>query len=235
MSEKSLLVAALLFSCFVLQVVATDADDKYKAGGLPITLLATIAFAVFLTWKQLRDAQQASRLDMTHFFLFHGGLVATCLSLFLYFTPAWAFGLVCTLVCYLITLFTTASALNHNALTLNAVLVIWLFMLIGLPPRVTTGVFDVLSNPYCKGFYDTVSDTMCKEGWLTFAELIAGIMVGMTFLAVILTLASAVEAIEASRAAQQVESQIKPRSRSRGAYGTDPNVTPITPGYEQVA
>ena len=166
------------------------AADGFKAWGLPIFLMCTLALAVALTHKQLRHAQSASALQRSLQGLFWSAVATSLMSVPLYFTAAWAYGLVSTIICYAIALLCSASSVQRYGKHLLGFQAVWFAMLIGLPSAIGHGIIADITTQ-CQGWYGSASGLMCASGWLTIAQLIAIIVIGLNFLALLTILASA--------------------------------------------
>ena len=79
----------------------------------------------------------------------------------------------------------------------------WFAILVGVPEVFSQGIFAKLSTASCIAFYGQASGAMCKAGWLTFAEIVAGIVLGLTFLSLLVVVAFAAEAPQNRREVRQ--------------------------------
>ena len=167
-----------------------SADDNFKAWGLPVFLVLMLVLSVALTHKQLRAAHAAIQTERSHAGLFWAALVATLMSMFLYFTAAWSYGVVSSFSCYAIALLCASRGMENFGRHLVGFQALWFGILIGQPSLLSRGViFDITNS--CAAWYVSEQSTMCKSGWLTFASIMAGLIIGLNFLILITTLASA--------------------------------------------
>ena len=112
----------------------------------------------------------------------------------LYLTAAWAYGVVCTIVCYVFALVATSpESLQSFGKPLLAIQSLWLAVLLGIPQPLGVGVIDTVTLQ-CNKFYGQKADTMCKSGWLAFNEIVAMGLISVVFLSQLLLVAKAIEA-----------------------------------------
>jgi hypothetical protein len=121
-------------------------------------------------------------------------MLTVMLSIFLFFTSAWAMGLISALVCYVVALFAASGSLRTKGGFLVKLQGAWFAILIGIPEVFSKGIIARLSTASCMNFYGEAGLAMCKQGWLAFAEIVAGVILGMTFLSLLVVVSFAVEA-----------------------------------------
>ena len=190
----------------------TNQADNFKAIGMPIILIATFAVAIAVTQASLRTAFKHSKQHRSYMALFVGALTCTALSFFLYFTAAWAYGLVCTLVTYLFALVANTPASKakpeHHARQtrlLFVVVAVWFALLIGIPATLTDGGVIHAISARCAAWYGVKAHAMCKAGWLAFAEIVAMVLIASTFLAMLTLMAAAFSSSSDTGAAWQFD------------------------------
>ena len=166
---------------------------KFKAIGLPIMLIVTYALTVLMTHQRLIRAFHASRAELGTFALFLGSMTASLLSMLLYFSAAWPYALICTLLCYLTALIIGSSDRAQHSRVLFGAVAIWFALLIGIPSNVSAGIISTAAHDSCNAYYGEKSDAMCKEGWLDFVEILATGLISVTFLTLMNLMASAVD------------------------------------------
>ena len=156
-------------------------------------LIVTYILAIVMTHQRLIRAFHQSRAELATFILFLGSMAASLGSMFLYFSAAWAYGLICTLLCYLTALMIGAPDRAKQAKLLFFAVAAWFAILIGQPNAVSNGVINTVAKAQCDTFYGEKSDAMCKDGWLSFVEIVATALISVTFLMLLNLMASAVE------------------------------------------
>ena len=172
-------------------------SGKFKAAGLPILLIVNFALAVVMTHQRLIRAFHQSRAELATFILFLSSLGAALASMFLYFSAAWAYGRICTLLCYLTAVMIGAPDRGKQARVLFFAVAAWFAILIGQPSQVSPGIIDTVAKGRCEAFYGDKADAMCKDGWLNFVEIVATCLISVTFLMLLNLMASAVESGDA--------------------------------------
>lgn len=176
MQIRSLVLAAALAGL----AAAEDSNDKYKAIGMPMFFLITVGIAAAITWRVIIHAHQRVAHDMGQKIIFMASLVSAVLSIFLYFTAAWAYGLVATCICYFVALAMARPSLQRPLLI---VLGLWFACVCGIPATIFgSGIISATSTTACKTFYLTYSDKMCAHGWLAFAEIVSTVIIAITLI-----------------------------------------------------
>jgi hypothetical protein len=168
-------------------------NGSFKAIGMPIMLIVTYLLAIASTHQRLIRAFHQSRAELQTFILFLGSLAASLGSMFLYFSAGWAYGLICTLLCYLTAMMIGSPDRAKQASILFFAVAGWFAILIGQPTAVSNGVIDTVAKDSCNRFYGDKADSMCKDGWLNFVEIVATCLISVTFLMLLNLMASAVE------------------------------------------
>ena len=170
-----------------------NSSDEFKAIGMPLIMIATFAAAIAVNHHGFIRAFQQSKYNLRHFALWLGAFASALLSMFLYFTSAWAYGLVCTLVCYLFTLLCgTPSLMDKHAKSITAAVAIWFATLVGVPSFMGKGAVAVVSQD-CEAWFGTVAKEMCVKGWLAWGEIVVMILIAVTFLSLMTLMGNAAE------------------------------------------
>lgn len=155
-------------------------SDNFKAIGLPIMLIITMVLTIVVTrvifWKAFLHAKN----DLNLAIIFFGGLVCALLSVFLFPTAAWAFGVVNTLLAYMYALVCVPGGVEKFAQRLFALSAAWFLLLVGVPNQVSLGVIATITS-VCDAWFGSKKEDMCKEGWLTLTEIVAMVMVSTNF------------------------------------------------------
>jgi hypothetical protein len=162
-----------------------QASDGFKAVGFPILLLVVFFVAVIATQAQLRTAQANASAARSQKGLFWSAITCALLSIFLYFTSAWSYALVSTILCYALAILCSGEVgIQRFGKTLGIIQLIWFGMLIGQPQVLGSGIMADLTVG-CATYYGSAAATMCLSEWLVFAGIIAGVVVGLNFLALL--------------------------------------------------
>uniref|UniRef100_A0A7S1MTI8 Uncharacterized protein n=1 Tax=Neobodo designis TaxID=312471 RepID=A0A7S1MTI8_NEODS len=173
----------------------TDHSDNFKAGGIPVFLIVTVLLSIVASRSELLSSFRAARgsgLGTTALFI--GAVFSTLASCTLYFTAAWAYGVVCTIVCYVFALVATSpESLQSFGKPLLAIQSLWLAVLLGIPEPLGIGVIETVTQK-CNNFYGSQAEKMCKSGWLAFNEIVAMGLISVVFLSQLLLVAKAIEA-----------------------------------------
>jgi hypothetical protein len=182
----------LLLDLFRDTTIMSDAG-KFKAIGMPIMLVVTYFVAILVTHKSFIRAFHHSRGELINFAMFIGAVAASVLSMFLYFSASWAYGLITTVMCYLFALVIASPNRGQQSRTLFYALAVWFAILIGIPTQWSMGVIESAARNNCVAFYGSKADAMCKEGWLDFVEIVAMVLIAITFLTLLTLMTAAVE------------------------------------------
>lgn len=183
-ASKVAVAAAVLF------VVAraddgADQADKMKGIGMPILFIVTLGVAAFLTRTHLLSAFQASRGDINLASAFFSSVISAAMSIFLYFSPAYNYGLVSTVLAYFIACVCNGAGVQAYAKPIAGVTAGWFCILVGIPELLSAGIINKVSKTTCQNFYNTYKDTMCKDGWVVFVEILACVQIGFTLLSLL--------------------------------------------------
>jgi hypothetical protein len=174
----------------------TDHSDNFKAGGIPVFLIVTLILAVIGSRNELLSSFRAARISgLGTVVLFFGSIFSALASASLYFTAAWAYGVVCTIVCFVFALVASSTeSLASFGKPLLALQSVWLAVLLGIPQTLFgIGVIDTVTLQ-CDKFYGSQADKMCKSGWLAVNEIIGMGLISVVFLSQLLLVAKAIEA-----------------------------------------
>lgn len=178
-------------------------NGHFKAYGMPIMLICTYTVSLLLSHKALMRAFHTSRGNTINFAIFLGSIGSSIASMLLYFSPAWAYGLVCTAVCYMFALVIGSSAGGTNARFVKmmfGVVAVWFALLVGIPDAASRGIVAALSHSNCQSFYGDEADSMCHDGWLNFLQVIAMVLVSVNFLTLLTLMNAAFEATDPAHA-----------------------------------
>ena len=178
------------FACLVTCVAAQNEADQMMAIGMPTLFIILFIASILLTHKQLITAHEASSLNPALAWIFRASLLSALLSIFLYCSAAWAYGLMQSLVAYFLACVCGGAAMQRFAQPMLLFMLAWFCVLIGVPNGVSVGIFTSINTTSCNLFYGTMKDKMCKEQWLVFVQIIATIQIGITFLQVISLMAA---------------------------------------------
>jgi hypothetical protein len=165
------------------------ANDNFRAWGLPLLMLAILAGSVVLNHKQLLRAATTHTEHPQIVWLLRLSAANAVLSIFLMFTAAWGFGLVSALICYIVALYVAKGAVVSQGKNLLTLQLVWFGLLIGVPDFLTGGtdIFVRVSGRLdCLAFYAEAAPTMCAPAWLTIVEIISCVLVGLTFLSLLM-------------------------------------------------
>ena len=170
-------------------------SDNFNAGGIPFFLIVTLIVAVVTSRAEIFAAFRAARVGgLGPTILFFSTALSAVLSISLYFTAAWAYGLVCTIICYVFAL--VSSSPESLALLGRPLLIVqglWLAVLVGVPDALGVGVIGTVTSK-CDTFYGEQKEHMCKTGWLAFNEIVAMYLISVVFLTLLTLVGKAIEA-----------------------------------------
>lgn len=184
----------------------TDHSDNFKAGGIPAFLMVTFFIAVVATRNELLAAMRSARTNGAgSLVMFVGTVLSAVMSMSLYFTAAWAYGLICTIVCFVFAVVATSPAsVEAFWRPLLVIQSLWLAVLIGVPEPLGVGVISTVSNN-CDSFYNSQRDKMCKSGWLAFNEIVAMLLISVVFLCQLTLVAKGVDAMRKTKSNEGLE------------------------------
>jgi hypothetical protein len=176
-SYRSGLFVAQLFALVAVALADDEKTDQMKGIGMPILFMFTLGVAAFFSRSQLMEAVSAARGDVNVGMNLLVSLVTIIMSIFFYFTPAYGYGLVSTVLAYvnIVGLSRSSAYATQNGI----VQFVWFCILIGIPDNVSGGIIKAISND-CSTFYPQYSTVMCKSGWLVFVSILACAQIGIT-------------------------------------------------------
>ncbi len=160
----------------------TGVDDT-KAIAIPLMMIIAILLAIFFTRHSLSSAFQVAKGDFRKMILFGGGLICVAASIFLLPTSAYNFGAASVLFAYMSTLLATPGLLEARADFFFLVYTSWFSILIGIPDGWCDGILKQVDK--CDTWFANTTDSMCKDGWITFVTLLAIAVIIMNFFCVI--------------------------------------------------
>jgi len=181
---------ATLLAVLALSASA-DTSDNMKGIGMPIIFICVYAIAVFLSHKQLVAAFQASRGDVTLMMIFSSSLLSSAMSLLLFFSPAFSYGLIQTVLAVFTASVCTGVGLQKYAHQMMVLSTAWFLCLVGLPSFWSPGIISAVSTTNCNSFYGTFSATMCPQGWVIVVEIIACVLISTNFLSLLAIVSAA--------------------------------------------
>ncbi|KEG09181.1 hypothetical protein DQ04_05661030 [Trypanosoma grayi] len=170
-------------------VLAAEAPDVMNGIGMPILFIVMIMLMLVVSRARLLEAYRVSRNDTATCICFVVALINMLISVFLYFSTAYNYGLVTTVLAYCMAFLTENGSYGLNAKWLLAVYLVWFLFLLGFPSAWGPGIIIATNNNSCVAFYSTFASTMCNDGWLTFIKFVACIVVSLTLLSVLLIIA----------------------------------------------
>ncbi|KAH9589347.1 hypothetical protein LSM04_007196 [Trypanosoma melophagium] len=121
-------------------VLAADAADQMNGIGMPILYLAFLLCIVLVTRERLVDAFYVSRGDTATFMCFCAALANMALSVFLYFSTAFNYGLFTTVLAYSMVFLTISGPWELHSKWLLAVYLAWFLFLLGFPTAWGPGI-----------------------------------------------------------------------------------------------
>ena len=142
----------------------TDSSDNFKAIGMPIMLIVTFVLALAITHKSFLRAFRQSSGNIGYFLMFAGCVLSSIASMFLYFSAAWAYGMMCTVVSYMFALIVASPDLKNHAKTMFYVVGVWFALLTGIPSQLSNGVISATSKTQCDNFYNTRRKQIVRVG-----------------------------------------------------------------------
>eukprot|EP01012_Entosiphon_sulcatum_P010177 TRINITY_DN1588_c0_g1_i1.p1 TRINITY_DN1588_c0_g1~~TRINITY_DN1588_c0_g1_i1.p1 ORF type:complete len:176 (+),score=30.12 TRINITY_DN1588_c0_g1_i1:34-561(+) len=148
--------------------------DGFKVIGLPLFLILSTFYIFWLVWR-LRASLglQISNLGLHRSVVLYGSFLAILLSIFLFYTAAWAYAVVNIIVSLVVITGMCADAIGPKYL--GALLATHTLLLIGLPAIIGPGIWTQIAG--CSTWYNTYADTLCTDGWLTFSEFAASLVI----------------------------------------------------------
>jgi hypothetical protein len=171
------LFAAQLIALVAVATATDEQTSQMKGIGMPILFMVTLVLAAILSRAQLLDAVTAARGDVNLGINMIVSLVTIVISIFLYFTHAYGYGLVSTILAYanIVGMGRSSQFAAYSGL----VQFVWFCLLVGIPDAVSGGIINAISTS-CSAFYPSYDNVMCKPGWLVFAQILACVQIGIT-------------------------------------------------------
>ena len=177
----------------LLSSTAHAADDqKMKGIGLPVIFILFFIVAGLVSRNQLMAAFRNTNPDSV--WVFRASLLCATFSIFFYLSHAWAYGIVSTVIAYGIAIATNSNLIQTHGKYIATVLFMWFLILIGIPSSVSVGIINAVNLSACNSFYGDFSDSMCKDGWLTFLLILSTVQISITFLSMLAVMAGAMGA-----------------------------------------
>lgn len=178
-------VAVVAACCVTAARADGNQSDQMKGIGMPILFIFVLTIAVVMSRKHLMEGVQAARGDTNVAFAFISALVTSFMSIFLYFSAAYGYGLVATVLAYCNALLASSNRSKDLVKPMIGVMIIWFCFLVGIPSGFSAGIIVQASDTECKAFYPSYSDTMCKDGWIVFLLICCCVMIGLTLMSLL--------------------------------------------------
>lgn len=151
-------------------MVASLEVDNTKAIALPIFFIVALILAMFITRKTLSNAFPRAKSELRLGILYFGGIICTILSVFLFPTAAWQYGIVSALFAYMFALSCAPGIIEKRAHQMFLSTSAWFAVLLGIPSKWSSGIVPSISG--CSKWFP-VKTAMCTEAWISFAIFIA--------------------------------------------------------------
>lgn len=176
-SYRGALFVAQLLGLVAVALADDEKSSQMKGIGMPILFMFTLGLAAFFSRAQLLEAVSAARGDINLGVNLIVSLVTIVSSIFIYFTPAFGYGLVSSVLAYanIVGLSRSGSIAMYSGI----VQFVWFCLLVGIPDKVSDGIITAITTD-CTTFYSGYTDVMCKSGWLVFAQILACVQIGIT-------------------------------------------------------
>ncbi|KEG09183.1 hypothetical protein DQ04_05661050 [Trypanosoma grayi] len=186
--------------------------DKMNGIGMPILFIITLFATLFATRHLVAKAVRYAYSDTVTMLCFSAALTNMALSIFLYFTTAFNYGLVTTVLAYCVAFMNSNENFKQHMPHLLAVHLVWFLVLVGIPSSLNHGIINATNTGDCVAFYATFASTMCVEGWLTFIKIVACIITCFTLFSVLLLASEVLAMLQTGRrrteiSANQVQAQ----------------------------
>jgi len=159
--------------------------DNTKAIALPLLIILALVIAALITRQTFARAMGAMKSDLRLFLLFTSGILCTLISFFILTSAAWAYAIGSALIGYAFCLACAPGMLAQFADKLLLVAGAWFGILIGIPNHISDGIISTTAQDACFAYFSTNSATMCEAGYLTFATIIAILIIVMNFFAMV--------------------------------------------------
>ncbi|RNF19361.1 uncharacterized protein Tco025E_04172 [Trypanosoma conorhini] len=160
--------------------------DKMNGVGMPLLFLSVMAVTIFMTRPLLQVAVTLALTDTTSCLCLVAALANMALSVFLFFTTAFNYGLVSTVLAYCVVFLNGRESFRHYLVHLLAIYLLWFLVLVGVPAELNHGIIRATNSGDCVAFYGTYASTMCVDGWLAFVKVVACFVLGFTLLSLLL-------------------------------------------------
>ncbi|RNF19251.1 hypothetical protein TcG_04206 [Trypanosoma cruzi] len=160
--------------------------DRMNGVGMPVLFISVIAMAFFMTRRFLIKAVTSAFADTTSCLCFFSAVVNMLLSVFLFFSTGFNYGLVSTVLAYCMVFIKGRDNFNQYLVHLLAIYLVWFLVLVGIPAEINHGIIRATNKVDCTAFYNTYASTMCLDGWLTFVKIVACCVLGFTLLSLLL-------------------------------------------------
>jgi hypothetical protein len=180
--------------------MSANQADQMKGIGMPILFTVLLGASAFVSRQLIIDSFNASRGNMNMLFSFLCAGITAALSLFLYWSPAYNYGLGGTVVAYLTMCVKGGESAKEFSKLLLGITLVWFMLLIGIPGGFSQGIINAVSTNQCNSFYNTYQETMCKPGWLVFVQICSCVQIGLTLVSLLFAV-SAVVGSEGSESA----------------------------------
>lgn len=164
--------------------MATQIDNT-KAIALPLLIILALIVAALMTRSTLARAMAAMKGDLRLILLFVSGIACTLMSFFILTSAAWAYAVGSALIGYAFCLTCAPGMLAKFADRLLLLAAAWFGVLIGIPSGVSAGIIGTTTAEGCATYFPSNSETMCAAGYLTFATIIAIMIIIMNFFAMV--------------------------------------------------
>ena len=188
--------------------------DNTKAIALPILFIVALVVAIFITRKSLSNALPRARDELRLGILFFGGAISTVLSIFLFPTAGWAYGIVSALFSYMFSLVCAPGMIEKHANRLFLATASWFALLLGIPNRWSAGIIARVSTG-CNLWF-TVKTDMCSDSWVTFATIVSIAVIIINFFELLVLMSFAADFATARKAAKGTSDMQQPLAANNG-------------------
>ncbi|KAH9589243.1 hypothetical protein LSM04_004888 [Trypanosoma melophagium] len=161
-------------------------DDKMNGIGMPILFILVLLATLFVTRNMIRKSIVSSYQNTMKLICFITALASIALSIVLYFSTAFNYGLVTTVLGYSMIFLNSSARIKQYMTPLLIAYLVWFLVLVGIPSYLNQGIIAATNSINCITFYGTFASTMCNDGWLTLVKIIASVIVSVTLLSVLL-------------------------------------------------
>ena len=172
--------------------------DNTKAIALPILFIIALLLAAFITRQSLGTAFTRAKSELRFGILFFGGALCTILSVFLFPTAAWPYGIVSALFAYMFSLVCAPGMIEKHAGRLFLGTAAWFAILLGIPSRWSSGILATVTQ--CKTWFPTKTG-MCEAQWITYVTIICIAVIIINFFALLVLMSFAFDVASGKTAA----------------------------------